>query len=212
MASKIRELKETIVEQNEALVTLRADRQAMRDVLASLYGGLVKYKIPFQSNTTSAETSSYPEVRGEDISRLSHHELVKSVGECFRVVTTSLEETRAELHGIYKEIDSEVEDALAQWHSIRAQESNQRKGQAFRNDTVLAHPQTRAKTPEVPVANGVTRHDSPVVAQITSNTPDKNNKRENTVNKTKTPTTTIEKLLSPKGTGPAKPTTNGTSK
>lgn len=205
MSAQIRALKESLVEQNEMIKTLRSDRQIVRDTIQSLYTALVRYKVEYDTNSTAIESGTYPTLSGEDMTKYQVHELLKKVGEAFSVVTESLNENRAEVRSMYKELDQDVSAALSEWESIRLQDRADQKAVTFRNNLAATASRPRTSTPEPVVPTSTGAHGT---ASLPS-PPDSAGKKEKSerplepikTDKSKTATKTLGDLISPvKGT------------
>lgn len=205
MSSKIRDMKETIVQQNEMVKTLRSEKQAVRDTVQGLYTALIKYKIEYDTNTSAIETGAYPSLTGEDMTKLVIPELLRKVGEAFSTVADALAENRAEVRSMYKELDQDVSAALSEWESIQAQDRADKKALAFRDNLTTHASRQKASTPEpvvsAPVAGGI--------SALPPTPPESTGKKEKSerppvsvkTDKSKNATKTLEELISPaKGT------------
>lgn len=153
MASKIRELRDSLVEQTEMIRTLRADRDSTKDIVKALYMVLVKFRPEFLAQTEGFSELEYPSLRAEEVTKLPNAEMVKNIGVVFRVITSSVEQMSGEIKAMYKELDQSVDGAVEQWRVVRAQESNQAKAQTFRDPLATNTENKRAPTPEVPLVN-----------------------------------------------------------
>jgi len=198
MASRIKELKDTLISQNEMIVTLRREKTEARDVMTKFYSSLVQYKNEYTTSSTGVETSNYPEVRNEDAARAGLAELIRNTGKVFQVVVTSLTETRGEIVMMYKELDQEVDDAMSQWNQIKLQEANDKKAELFRDNIASKASSKRAETPDPMVGPGTSAGGG---RALPPSPPDSTGKaRPEQTLKTDIPkagTTTLEKLLSP---------------
>lgn len=160
MTSKIRELKDTLVAQNEMIVTLRTDRDAVRDMLKHIYLAMVKYKPDFVEKVAMFSDVTTPSIRAEDLMTLSPVETIKNIGSMFTSLTTGLADFHTELSSIYKELDQATDEAMERWHTIRAQETALAKSTFFRDHSAIPSQDKRAKTPDLPLGNLALSDDS----------------------------------------------------
>jgi hypothetical protein len=206
MASKIQALKDTVVQQNSVVVQLRKDKQDTHEALNGLVTSLVKYKPQFTAQATIVEDTQYPDIRNEDLINLSKPELLRKVTAVIMAVAQSLEASRNEIRSIYRELDTDVDDALSTWQTLAAQENKDKKAEFFRETTVKQASVPRAATPEAPMAavnppaSTTPTRPAPILTPAT--TPP----QEKGASKKSSTTRTLADVLSPKA---STPTANG---
>jgi hypothetical protein len=197
MASKIRELKDTIVSQNNLIAALQRDKGEVTDGLRSLYTALVKYKVAYTTEAVDAETASYPDIRSEDLTALSKTELVVRIGGVFAAVTNSLGELRTEVKDVYKELDADVDAALDTWRQLSAQGTHRDKLHPFRATALSDASQARPTTPEVEPRPASLSHIDTALPPSPPPSTDKKDHGEKPTGQPKSSTTTLGKLMSP---------------
>jgi hypothetical protein len=203
MASKIKELKDTVVHQTEVVKTLRTDQIAVREVVHELYRMLVKYKPEFIGDKTMLESADTLDVKGEDITSRPTPELIRRIGVAFGSVTQSLSAVRNEVREVYRELDGDVDAALQEWQEIQIGAKHDKKAETFRSDIMEKASQERPQTPElgrtvVPAVGGTLPPTPP-------DAPGKKDTRPLAISKPSAGTTTLGAMLSP--TASAAPTT-----
>lgn len=199
MSSKIRELKTTIDAQNEMVDTLRKDKKLVWDTISFAYQNMVKFKPEFTGAKIGIETSDYPEVRNEDLTRLTTPEIVRKFNEVFKVLVMSLQENRDELRSIFQELDGEIEESLDRWNQIKIQADTEKKSEAFRTNLVANAAPKRSETPDLVGAQP--RNDfGPALPPTPPSAPGKKEHVQPiSTSKPKSGTTTLENMLSPTG-------------
>jgi len=201
MASKIRELRDTIVQQNEMVVTLRDDKKKMRESVVQFYSALAKYKPEFLAGQTAVEDGEYPDIRGEDLSSLQGPDLLMKAANVFKAVVMALAANRDEVRSIYKELDEDINGALDKWHQITIQDRHEKKAETFRSDIVSEASRKRPETPDVVAHHGAGSR-GPALPPTPPDTAGKKTPQPVTVDKQKSGTSTLGSLLSPTSAKP----------
>jgi hypothetical protein len=197
VSSKIRDLKTTIDAQNEMIVTLRQDKRMIWETMSSTYQNMIKYRPEFAGGRISIETADYPDIRNEDLTKLSPPEVVKRFNDVFKVLVMSLQENRDELRSIFQELDNELDESLDKWNQIRVQADNEKKSEAFRANLVNNASSKRSGTPDL-VANGARDNFGPTLPPTPPSAPGKKEPIQPiSTGKSKSGTTTLESMLSP---------------
>lgn len=201
--TKIHELKDSVAAQNEMIKTLRQEKQEFRSSLAVVYSSATKYRSKLLTQKTAAETEKYvPEMSSEDMSRLSSTAVLEKLGKAFAALSVGLEETRAEVHGIHKEIGGEVDAALEEWRILRSSEDTARKQKAFRDGLYEQATPDRSATPDI-ISVPVVAPDTPPVDPVTPVTSsDKKTKGKKLPSQPKSGTGTLEDYLNENPTSP----------
>lgn len=195
--SKIREFKDTIVQQNEMIKSEKQARMLMWDGVKAMYSAMIRYKPEFATNATGIETSSYPDVRAEDLARLQPKEVIQRMSEVLTTLTTVLQENRQELAAVYGEIDGDIDRAMEEFQSLKIQQGNEKKGEVFRSNLVAANSTTRASTPDL-VAPKPRDDFGPALPPTPPSAPGKKEPLQPiSTGKPKSGTTTLESMFSP---------------
>lgn len=194
---------QTIAEQNAMISKQQVEAKSARDILVRVYAGVVKYKTEFSSDKTAVETTSYPDVRMEDLNKLTMPDLYMNIAKTFKATTDALTETREEINTIYKELDEHVDNALDEWERIKTQENSQNAKGAFREGLLSSAAEVRTKTPELPLPPKTPMGNDKNLSVLTPDSSDQGKARKEAASKQKSGTTTLEEALK----SPTTPTT-----
>lgn len=199
VVTKIQTLKTTVEEQNERIQTLNQNKKQLWDNVSATYQAMTKYKPTFVSHQTGIETETFPEIRNEDLVKMTPAEVVRRFGEVFRVMASALEENRQEVRSIYAELDTDIDNALDQWQKIKAQDDVNKKSEAFRGNIVANASSARSTTPDL-VAPKPSSDFGPTLPPTPPSAPGKKEPIQPiSTGKSKSGTTTLEGMLSPTG-------------
>jgi len=151
MASRIRELKDQLVEQTGTITSMQHERAETNEVVKSFYLALVKYKPEFSKMTSTYADVEFPNLRAEAAQRETTAVLMKNSLSGFGALVEAMNKMHAELAEVYRELDQSVDEAMLNWQTVRAQEKSHAKASTFRADSPFTTTEKRAATPEVPL-------------------------------------------------------------
>lgn len=201
ISGKVHEVQSKLKAQNEMIMTLRNERKQVADAVKTLYSQSVKFKAEYATGKTPVETGDYPEVRGEDMSRMTTDELVKKLNNVMGVMAVALGENRSEIHAICKSLDDDLADALDTWDQIRLAADQEKKPEAFRANLMADAAPARSQTPELVVPHSAADFGPALPPTPPSTAGKKEPQKPNGLGKQKGGTTTLDNLMSPTGKG-----------
>jgi hypothetical protein len=205
LASKIRDLKLTVTEQNQMIIKQRQESASVREVTHKLYLALVKYKVEHTQGATAVEEQEFPPLRGEDLTKMPMNTLVGNIGTAFNTVIKSLSSNREEVRAMLKEFDAEIDEEMEKWQRIRAEDQQTKTAEFFRENIASSNAKARPETPDTPLAGSTS---AGARTNLPPTPPESTGKKDSEGKQTgqpKSPTTTFEKLkntTAPNGKSP----------
>lgn len=153
LGEKIREYKTVIDQQNGMISGYQREKSENSKVIQTLYTAICQYKVEYAENVAPITEHQYPELKMEDMRTMTAVQLLARVGEAMATVCKTLGETSHELRSAYHEMDITMETSLNQFRTLQANETAQRKGQAFLGSGVSTPQKERPQTPEIPMVS-----------------------------------------------------------